>query len=182
VADYVHYSPGTVRGLEYYTGTVFEVWDLDGEFRAVIGGGRYDNLVSDVGGEPLPGVGFAMGDMVVSLVLKKFNCLPPELGFSPADVLVTVFDDGSLGESLRLAALLREQGLRVICYNEGDKLSKQFKYADKLGIRAAVVLGPDEIASQQVAVKNLRSSAQQTAPRAEAAKLIREILASQAGV
>jgi len=92
LTPYVRYAPHIIRGLDYYTGTVFEAWDCDGEFRAILGGGRYDNLVSDVGGDPLPAVGFAMGDLVISLVLKKFATLPPDLGASPARVLITVFD------------------------------------------------------------------------------------------
>ncbi len=84
VAEYVRYDPRIIRGLDYYTGTVFEAWDQDGEFRAILGGGRYDNLVSDVGGEPLPATGFAMGDLVASLVLKKFGCIPESSGKSPA--------------------------------------------------------------------------------------------------
>ena len=101
VSDYVRYAPNIIRGLDYYTGTVFEAWDLDGEFRAILGGGRYDNLVSDVGGEPLPATGFAMGDLVISLVLEKFDCLPPDPGASPAAVLVTVFNEELLGGFLR---------------------------------------------------------------------------------
>ena len=73
----MRFAPHIIRGLDYYTGTVFEAWDLNGEFRAILGGGRYDNLVSDVGGDPLPAIGFAMGDLVISLVLKKFGALPP---------------------------------------------------------------------------------------------------------
>ena len=64
IRPYVRYAPHIIRGLDYYTGTVFEVWDRDGEFRAILGGGRYDNLVSDVGGDPLPAVGFAMGGLL----------------------------------------------------------------------------------------------------------------------
>ena len=76
VSDYVRFAPYIVRGLDYYTGTVFEAWDKDGEFRAILGGGRYGNLVEAVGGEPLSGIGFAMGDVVIPLVLEKFGCLP----------------------------------------------------------------------------------------------------------
>src|SRR5205814_6102953 len=64
-SSYVRFAPHIVRGLDYYTGTVFEAWDQDGEFRAILGGGRYDDLVADVGGKPVKGIGFAMGDMVI---------------------------------------------------------------------------------------------------------------------
>ncbi len=177
--DYIRYAPHIIRGLEYYTGTVFECWDADGEFRAILGGGRYDNLVGAVGGDPLPGVGFAMGDLVVSLVLEKFNCLPEGLGASPAEVLVTVFDENSMANSLRLAAELRQAGLKTATYPEPAKLGKQFKYADRMGIRAAAILGPDELAAGQVAIKDLKEGSQQVVKREAAVKLIRQLLDSQ---
>ena len=92
--DYVGYDARIIRGLDYYTGTVFEARDLDGG-RAILGGGRYDNLVADVGGDPLPGVGFAMGDVMMTIVLQKYGLIPA-LGLSPARVLVTIFDENSL--------------------------------------------------------------------------------------
>ncbi len=89
---YVRFAPYIIRGLDYYTGTVLEAWDKDGEFRAILGGGRYDNLVSDVGGEPLPAVGFAMGDLVISLVLKEICRLSRRTGRFPG---------ASAGDSVR---------------------------------------------------------------------------------
>ena len=134
---YVRYAPHIIRGLDYYTGTVFEAWDQKGEFRAILGGGRYDNLVSDVGGDTLPAVGFAMGDLVIRLVLEKFICLPENLDASPASVLVTVFDENLMPASFSLATQLRQSGLKVACYPEAAKLGKQFKYGDRMGMRLA---------------------------------------------
>jgi histidyl-tRNA synthetase len=179
VGDYVRYAPHIIRGLEYYTGTVFECWDADGEFRAILGGGRYDNLVGDVGGDPLPGVGFAMGDLVISLVLQKFDCLPEGLGASPAEVLVTLFNEESMVDSLRLAAALRQAGLKTAIYPEPAKLGKQLKYADRMGMRSAAVLGPDELAAGLVAIKDLRDGSQQVVGREAAAGLIRHLLDSR---
>lgn len=180
IRDYVQYAPNIIRGLDYYTGLVFEVWDRDGEFRAILGGGRYNNLVSDVGGDPLPAIGFAMGDVVASLVLKKFNCLPDHLSASPASVLVTVFDEETLGASFQLAADLRNAGLKVACYPETAKLAKQFKYGDRMGMRAAVVVGPDELAQGLAAVKDLRDGSQVTLPSAEVESYLRKMLAKDA--
>ncbi len=177
IRDYVQYAPNIIRGLDYYTGLVFEVWDRDGEFRAILGGGRYNNLVSDVGGDPLPAIGFAMGDVVASLVLKKFNCLPDHLSASPASVLVTVFDEDTLGASFQLAADLRNAGLKVACYPETAKLAKQFKYGDRMGMRAAVVVGPDELAQGLAAVKDLRDGSQVTLPSADVEPYLRKMLA-----
>jgi histidyl-tRNA synthetase len=177
VGEYVRFAPFIIRGLDYYTGTVFEAWDQDGEFRAILGGGRYDNLVGDVGGDPLPGVGFAMGDLVVSLVLDKFGCLPENAGLSTAPVLITAFDEDSLIASLRLADQLRKEGLKVACYPEPNKLGKQFKYADRMGMRVALVLGPDEQSRGEVAVKNLKTGEQITVSQSQVAEVIAEILA-----
>jgi histidyl-tRNA synthetase len=168
--DYVRFDPNIVRGLDYYTGIVFEAADLQGEVRrSVLGGGRYDNLLADVGGEPLPGVGFAMGDMVIALLLEKYGHLPDDLSRPPAPVLVTVFDEGSLLASFKFAAELRAAGVKVNCYPEAAKLAKQFKFADRAGIRLAVILGPDEMKENRVAIKNLASGEQRTIPRTEAA-------------
>jgi histidyl-tRNA synthetase len=159
VADYVAYNPRVIRGLDYYTGTVFEAFELGGQSRAILGGGRYDNLVADVGGMPLAGMGFAMGDVVIELVLQDAGVIPERLGNKP-QVIVTVFDEDSLGPSLEAARELREVGYRVVSYPEADKLGKQFKFADRLDIPVAVILGPDELKAGKAAVKNLKTREQ----------------------
>jgi histidyl-tRNA synthetase len=177
LSEYVRFAPHIIRGLDYYTGIVFESWDRDGEFRAVLGGGRYDNLISDVGGEPLPAAGFAMGDLVATLLLHKFGCIPSDLGQSPADVLVTVFDESTLADSLALASQLRQGGLKVAVYPEATKLSRQFKYGDRMGIRLAAIQGPDERLAGQVGVKNLATGEQVNLPLDQVASAIRQMLA-----
>ena len=155
VSEYVAYDPKIIRGLDYYTGTVFEAHATNGEFRAILGGGHYANLVADVGGMPLPGVGFAMGDVVIMLVLEAYGLIPEELA-DPETLFVTVFSEETLGDSLRLASQLRQAGFKVI-QAEPEKLAKQFKYADRLGLSKALVLGPDEIANGKVVVKDVRT-------------------------
>jgi histidyl-tRNA synthetase len=155
---YVEFTPTIIRGLDYYTGTVFEAMDIRGG-RALLGGGHYDNLISDVGGEILPGVGFAMGDVMISVVLEDYGLLPDYEGLSDT-VMVTIFDETTQTASLALASMLRSHGLKVCVYPEYDKLVKQFKYADRMGMAVALVLGPDEIASGKVAVKDLRTREQ----------------------
>lgn len=180
VTEYVGYDPSIVRGLDYYTGTVFEAKELEGDIRrSILGGGRYDNLMSDVGGERLPGVGFAMGDVVFSLILDKYGLLPKGENFTRDLALVTVFDQERLLDSIALASELRRAGLRVSVYPEPAKLPKQFKYADRLGMRIAVVLGPDELANGNVTVKDLRSGAQQTVRRVDAAACIQKLLETE---
>lgn len=175
IADYVQYNPRVIRGLDYYTGTVFEAFELGGQSRAILGGGRYDNLVADVGGNRLPGVGFAMGDVVMELVLRDASVIPEKLGNTP-EVVITVFDEETLGESLKVANVLREAGFKTVVYPEVDKLGKQFKYADRLDISVAVILGPDEIVAGKVAVKNLKTRDQVTIMREDLIDQVRAFL------
>ena len=180
LSDYVRFDAGVVRGFTYYTGTVFEAWEVGGDIkRAILGGGRYDRLLADVGGDRLPAVGYAMGDVVFTLMLEKYGLLPKELKVNPAEVLVTVFSQELFGESLKLASELRANGLNVVCYAEPAKLPKQFKYADRVGMRLVTVIGPDEAAAGKVTIKDLKSSAQQTVLRADTARAVRQILESQ---
>ncbi len=177
-ADYVQFDPNIVRGLLYYTGTVFEAFDVTGSVRrAILGGGRYDNLLADVGGDPLAGVGFAMGDVVIGVILEELGLIPP-LDVNPAAALVTVFSPDLLPASLELATDLRRGGLNVACYPEPAKLPKQFKYADRLGARVALVLGPDEAAAGKVALKDLSSGTQVIVGREETVSAVRRILES----
>jgi histidyl-tRNA synthetase len=179
VKDYVHFDPQIIRGLDYYTGTVFEAWDLKKEFRAILGGGRYDNLVAEVGGDPMPGIGFAMGDPVITLILRKFGRIPPFQN-SPAPILVTVFDESLQPSSLALAAELRKLGLKVICYPDSVKLPKQLKFADRKKIPIVVIIGPDEASNQKVTIKNLANRTQETVNRDRAGETIQKMLASSA--
>lgn len=160
VKDYVKFDPNIMRGLLYYTGTVFEAFDTSGSLkRAIFGGGRYDNLLADVGGQPLSGVGFAMGDVVIGIILQEAGLLP-EYQPSPAQVLVTVFDEKLWMPSFALAAELRNAGLNVMVSPEPTKLPKQFKFADKMKMKVALVLGPDEVEKGLVVIKNLVSGEQ----------------------
>lgn len=182
VKDYVEYSPRIIRGLDYYTGTVFEALAISTDVRrSISGGGRYDNLLADVGGDSLPGVGFAMGDMVVNVILEELGLLPENRSSSPAKVMVTVFDAESQMASYQLGAELRQTGLNVYSYPTPDKLGKQFRHADRIGAKIAVILGPDELSNQQVAIKDLKTREQVTVSRSEAAVAIRGILDTDSG-
>jgi histidyl-tRNA synthetase len=166
LSDFVTFDASIMRGLLYYTGTVFEAWEVGGDIkRSILGGGRYDNLTRDVGGDPIPGVGFAMGDVVITLILEKYGLLPKDLKINPAPVFVTVFDQERLLASFKLASELRRAGLNVVCYPEATKLQKQFKYADRIGAKATLVIGPDEMEKGQVAVKNLINGEQVSVAR-----------------
>jgi histidyl-tRNA synthetase len=177
VQEYVKFDPNIMRGLLYYTGTVFEAFETSGSVkRAILGGGRYDNLLVDVGGQPLSGVGFAMGDVVAGIILQEAGLLP-EFIPSPASILVTVFDESMLMKSLELAAQLRKAGLNVMVFPEPVKLQKQFKFADKMKIRIALTIGPDEAANSQVAAKNLMTGEQVVINRESILDEVRKLLA-----
>lgn len=176
VKEYVKFDPNIMRGLLYYTGTVFEAFDVTGSLkRAIFGGGRYDNLLADVGGQPLSGVGFAMGDVVIGIILQEAG-LAPEFIPSPAQILVTVFDEKLWMQSFTLAAELRGAGLNVMVSPEPTKLPKQFKFADKMKMKVALVLGPDEVEKGLVVVKNLVNGEQVQVKREAVLDSIKKIL------
>jgi len=176
VKEYVKFDPNIMRGLLYYTGTVFEAFDTSGSVkRSILGGGRYDNLLADVGGQPLPGVGFAMGDVVIGIILQEAGLLP-EFSSTPASVLVTVFDEKLAMQSYALAAELRSAGLNVMVYPEPAKLPKQFKFADRMKMKVALVLGPDEAEKSLVVVKNLFSGEQVQVARDAVLESVKGIL------
>ena len=163
VADSVVFDPTIVRGLDYYTKTVFEGWDVNGEFRAIWGGGRYDNLTADVGSKTkIPGVGFAMGDMTLMEVLKangKYLILNP----CPTQILVTIFSPDYYDQSYKVTDTLRKCGINAETYlDPSTKLDKQIKYADKKGIPLVVIIGPDEVEKGLVTLKNLKTRDQKT--------------------
>ncbi len=178
VSDYVEYDPAIIRGLAYYTGMVFEASDRSGEFRAILGGGRYDNLVGDVGGDPLGGNGFAMGDVVIGLVLEKFG-LRPKLRPTPADVLVTVFDAVLARMAAKVAAQLRSGGVKTELYPDTVKLDKQMKYANTQAIPIVIIIGPDEAAQGQATVRDLRSGQQQVVAQEQLVEQVVNLLGTR---
>jgi histidyl-tRNA synthetase len=176
VEEYVKFDPNIMRGLLYYTGTVFEAFDTSGSVkRSIFGGGRYDNLLADVGGQPLSGVGFAMGDVVIGIILQEAGLLP-EFELTPAPVLVTVFDENLWLESYKLASELRNEDLNVMVFPEPAKLQKQFKFANKMNMQVVVTIGPDEVENGQVAVKNLSSGEQVVVARDAAAGEVKKLV------
>ena len=153
------FSPGVVRGLDYYTGIVFELMDTGGENRrSLCGGGRYDNLVGLFGNKKISGVGLGMGVLTLTLFLETYGLIPDSVQNSAsADVFIAVFSENELGASGAVALKLRKCGLRVMLDVSGKKLSKQFNEASRKGIKAVVTMGPDEVAGEYCTVKILGS-------------------------
>ena len=160
--------PSLARGLSYYTGAIFEVVLTNGDFSgSIAGGGRYDGLIGMFGKEEIPAVGFSLGLERILLIMEEREMFPDDLTANSADVMITLWNEESANESLKLAAELRATGLRVLVYPEADKLGKQFKYADSLNIPYVCILGENELAENKVAVKNLKTGEQETISRDE---------------
>jgi histidyl-tRNA synthetase len=147
-----------VRGLAYYTGTVFELFDSRKALRAICGGGRYDDLLQRIGGVDLPALGFGMGDVVLGELLTERGIAPP---LPPgAEVFLVAVTPEDRPEVFRLAHQLRERELRVEYALGDEKVGKQLKLADARGARFAVVLGPEERAREAAVLKDLRDGSQ----------------------
>jgi histidyl-tRNA synthetase len=155
LGDYVAVDLRIVRGLAYYTGIVFELFDRKGELRAICGGGRYDRLLELVGGEPLPAVGFGMGDVVLGELLAERG-LVPEYARSVDYYLVTVGPE-QRAEALRVAHALRDRGRSVAYGLREQGVGKQMKTAAREGAREVLILGPDELARGCVVARDMAS-------------------------
>jgi histidyl-tRNA synthetase len=163
-----------VRGLAYYTGTVFELFDARGELRAICGGGRYDNLLHALGGVDLPALGFGMGDVVLGELLRERGLVPGEA--ASIDVFLAGVTPEDLPHVLALAHEMREAGLRAEYALSVQAVGKQLKLADARGARVAVVVGPDDRARGEVMVKDLSGKSQMPVARDQAVRRITELV------
>ena len=164
------------RGLDYYTGTVYETTMTDyPEIGSVCSGGRYDNLAEYYTDKKLPGVGISIGLTRLFYVLDEQKLLAEELVTAPADVLVLPMTD-DLSFAISAATFLRGEGIRVQLYGEQKKFKGKMSYANKLGVLFIVLVGEDEIAQGKLSVKNMETGEQQSLSSDEAAKLINEEL------
>lgn len=155
-----------VRGLAYYTGTVFELFDAGRSLRAIAGGGRYDDLLGRLGGVDLPAVGFAMGDVVIGDLLKERGLHPAP---APAvEVFIAGVTDDDLPHVLALAHECRDAGLRTEYALTAQAVGKQLKLADARQARVAVLIGPDDRTRNEVQIKDLTAKAQRSVSRTDA--------------
>lgn len=152
-ADALQFDIGVIRGLSYYTGVVFECFDTAGEFRAIFGGGRYDNLLTTIGGEPTSAVGLGFGDVVVTELLK--SRLGDKAVAAHAGVAVGFMTDDQRDAALALATRLRREGERVDLALRAQKPKKFFARAGESLAAKAVFLGPDDVAAGKARLKNL---------------------------
>jgi len=160
VGEWVDFDLSIVRGLAYYTGKVFELFDAKGEFRAICGGGRYDGLLNAIGGVDLPALGFGMGDVVLTELLRSRNLLPaPEFG---TDYWVAADDESMLPEVMTVAGRLRAKSRSVEYALKSQSLARQLKTASTAGARKVVLLRRDDFANGKVTVKTLADGSEQS--------------------
>jgi histidyl-tRNA synthetase len=171
VASRMKIDPALARGLSYYTGAIIEisVADLAGSLG---GGGRYDDLVGMFLGKDVPACGFSLGLERIIVVMSEREMFPAQLISSPADVMVTIWNEDSIVESIALVAELRREGLRVDLYPEADKMGKQVRYASSRGIPFVLIVGDDERARGEVAIKDMKSGEQLSVKREDVASAI----------
>jgi histidyl-tRNA synthetase len=161
IAEFAEFDPSIVRGLLYYTGTVFEVWDPAKRFhRAIMGGGRYDNLVTALGGQPLSAVGIACSDVTLEEMLELRGKLPelPRV----LDAFVAQYSAAERPTAIRVAQQLRDAGFKTELTMSEAALDKQLKAAVNSGARFTVIVAPDELARGEVNVKNLQNREQRS--------------------
>lgn len=162
--EIIKFDPVLSRGLDYYSGSIFETVVTEPKIGSITGGGRYDQLIGQFTGQNVPAVGTTLGLDRIADVISELK-LWPEMEKTKTKVLVTIFSPNLLNNSLRILNDLRNLGIPTEIYlDQTTKLDKQLKYADQKGIPYAVILGPEEAEKNLVTVKNLRTKEQKTIP------------------
>ncbi len=159
VGDYCRFDPGIVRGLAYYTGIVYEIYDKKSELRAIGGGGRYDDLLKQFGGPAIPATGFGIGDCVLGILLEEKGLLKPKT--KELDCFVAYVNENYKGEAVKLALQLRSKGYSADFSYKAGKLGKQMKLASDSGAKRCIIIG-EEFNNNQLAVKDMTTGQQET--------------------
>lgn len=166
------FEPFLSRGLDYYTGVVFETAVVKPKIGSVTGGGRYDNLIGKFIGRDIAATGTSFGIDRICDVITELN-LWPNLSKTPTKIMVTIFNPSLLDKSMELTTALRNENINTEIYpDQTVKLDKQLKYADQKGIPWVIIIGPDESAKGLLTLKNLKTKAQTTVSFFEALKLV----------
>ncbi|HEV8636945.1 MAG TPA: histidine--tRNA ligase [Chloroflexota bacterium] len=169
------------RGLDYYTGPIFEVAVEEPKIGSVAGGGRYDNMIGIFLGRPVPATGGSFGFDRIIDVIEELGLQPRGLGGTVTQVFVTVFGPETTAASLGLARDLRAAGVRTEVALTGDRLPNQLRAAARRDVPFVAIVGPDELASNEVVVKDMASGEQSRLPRATVAATLAARLASRSG-
>ncbi len=174
MSDFMEFDIGIVRGLAYYTGIVFELFDKKRTMRAMAGGGRYDKLVGRYGGPDTPATGFAVGDVVLSDLLRDKGILPAAT--PRADVFVCTFAKDNPASAIKAVQALRAAGISAEFSLKGGNIGKQMKSADTARSRITAFVGGDEEARGEIKLKNMASGEEKIVPVAELVLVIRNLL------
>jgi histidyl-tRNA synthetase len=164
IADFCVFDIGIIRGLAYYTGVVFEVYDRSGELRAIGGGGRYDNLLHDFGGPSIAATGFGMGDCVLGIVLEEKGLLAPGVTTRKIDYYIAYAGEEFLTKAIEITAGLRRKGFASELSYKGGNLGKQLKAANDSGAKKCIIIGQELINSGEVVLKDLATGEQTLCP------------------
>lgn len=168
-------DPMIVRGLDYYTKTVFEIISTVGQFKGTVcGGGRYDGLLEQLGGPKMPGVGFGLGMERLLLVAESFRPIPTP---RPVGVYIAAMGEAARMEGMRLVKELRDAGVKAEFDHVGKSFKAQFKYADKLGARFVAILGEEEVKGGTVKLKNMEKGEELSVSLSEFVNTVKNILA-----
>lgn len=171
-ADQLRFDPLLARGLDYYTGAIFEVVVEDSPVGSICGGGRYDDLTGIFGWSGLSGVGVSFGADRIEDVLNHFDAWPT-LATDGLDVMVVQMEGGSLSQELAVVTAMRSQGLSTELYPDAAKLKKQFKYANDRGVRWVVVLGQEELETGTISLKDMHEGVQHQVSLEEGVELVK---------
>lgn len=167
-----------VRGLEYYTGPIFETNVTEPKIGSLTGGGRYDDLIGMFTKHSVPATGSTVGIERIIDVMEELGMFPESVGETVTQVLVTLFDEAQRSASLAIASNLRSAGIRTEIWYDVDSLGKQLKYAASKGVPFAVIIGPDEAAKQAATLRDLRTGEQMLLPQATFSEDVRKRLSS----
>jgi histidyl-tRNA synthetase len=162
ICEFCRFDISVVRGLAYYTGIVFEIYDKSEQLRAICGGGRYDNLLADFGGPKIGATGFGMGDCVLGIVLEEkglFKSLMQDYGL---EYFVVFAEESLQNEAIKLIAMLRRAAVRADFSYKGGSLSKQLKQASNCGAARCIIIGREFVQAEQLIIKDMTSGSQQT--------------------
>ncbi len=165
-----------VRGLEYYTGPIYETVVKEPKIGSITGGGRYDELIGSFSKQSFPATGTSFGIERIIDVMEEFDMFPSTVRKTVTQVLMTVFDDDLMEESLKLATRLRQGGIRTEVYFRPTRISTQMKYANAKGIPYVVILGSDELAAGTAAVRDLATREQEDVPLDKVVDRIKQLI------
>lgn len=157
----LEFSPTLARGLDYYTGMIFEIESEDYKVGSICGGGRYDKLIGTFANKNIPAVGFAFGFDRTYESMEELNLFPESVVNASAKVLVSIFSKELEKKSLELSSRLRSNNINTEIYLSDSKIEKQLKYADQKGIPYVIILGPEEVEKGEYTLKNLKTRSQE---------------------